>query len=406
MAILAGILFFASSAIAQAPPTGDLDAACAQAMNQPTPQAQQAACTAISSQLASQAPTGITLSCVWTGNSCVANIVVDDSIKNPGTESTDLKSACAKGGGTESVCDSITAGIAAAGSSPSGITIECVWNNTGASNPCSPRITLQTSTITSKMVGSFIKSMVFIQGGVATTSVRVLSDPFVPYVIHTVVDGSNLPGGIDSDTWMTVTAVKDVTPQTFDFDSINPSAMAEAEQQRLKNQFASSGNVEIGPGIGPDFTALKALQTFNWSMTISYDVSKEYVGTAQCNGTFNDTVNQCMDGDHTGDWLKLPECTNPASCPAGTYRKDFPSAGLLTIYNADPAPIYKSTGTTTTTTGSTTTTTAPGGCTLIGDDPPCGVIAISEILNLITSWASGGASITDVLSLISAWAAG
>ncbi len=403
-ALLAGFLFFASSAFAQ---EGDLDAACHHALDAPAnpPQAREMACANISAQVAASAPAGVTLSCVWTGTDCVGNIVVSDSVKNPGTASTSLTSACAKGNGYQELCANITSNIAASGSSPSGITVECVWNNPGASNACSPRITLQVSAITSKMVGGIIKSMEFIQGGSVKTSIRVMSDPFEPYMIHTVVDGSGFPGGKDSDTWMTVTGTKDVTPQTFDLDSIDPAAMAQAEKNKLLSQFSGEGPTEIGPGIGPDFTALKALQTFTWNMTIPYDTGKEFAGTAQCNGTFNETLDKCMNGSQEADWIKMPLCTSPGSCASGTYLKDVPSAGYLTIYGADPVPVYLTDNeTTTTTTITSTTSTTSAGCAIHGDYPPCGSISISEIVSYINLWAVGQATLGDVVALINAWA--
>ena len=401
--ILMGFLFFLPFASAQE--QGDLDAACANAMQAPTPAIQEQVCANISAQVASSAPAGVTLSCVWTGTDCVSSIVVDDSVKNPGTVSTSLTSTCAKGNGYQELCTNITASIAAAGSSPSGISVGCVWDNAGASNMCSSRITLQTSTITSKMVAGIIKSMEFIQGGAAKTSIKVMSDPFEPYMIHTVVDGSNFPGGKDSDTWMTVTATKDITPQTFNLDSIDPAAMAQAEKDKLMSQFSGAGPTEIGQGIGPDFSALKALQTFNWNMTIPYDIGKEFAGTAQCNGTFNETLDKCMNGSHDAEWIKMPLCTTLGSCPSGSYLKDVPSAGYLTIYGADPVPVYlteNETTTTSTTTSTTSTTTAA--CAIHGDNPPCGSISLAEVVNYINLWAGGEASLGDVVALINAWA--
>jgi len=403
------VLFFASPASSQSGPPGgggNLDAACANAMQAPEPM-RVSLCANISAQVSSGAPEGITLSCTWTGSACVASIVVSDSVKDPGTLSTDLRSACAKGNTYEDLCTNISSSISGSGSSPAGVTVACVWQHPGASNACSPRITLDTSTITGPMVGNgIIKSMEFRQGGIVKTSVKVLSDPFEPYVIHTVIDGTNLPGGRDSDTWMTVTATKDITPQTFDFNSINPAAMAEAEKNRLKAQF-SSANLDIGQGIGPDFSALKALQTFNWSMTLPYDTGKEFAGAAQCNGTFNETLDQCMSGASQAPWLKLTECTS-ANCASGTYRMDFPSQGYLTIYDADPVPLYETStttttlGSTTTTSGSTTTTTSA--CTLAGDNPPCGTVTLSEVVAFINKWSSGLAALSDVIKLITAWA--
>ena len=47
------------------------------------------------------------------------------------------------------------------------------------------------------------------------------------------------------------------------------------------------------------------------------------------------------------------------------------------------------------------------GCTMNGNQPPCNIVEIGEILNAITSWASGtGTSIQDILNLIMAWANG
>lgn len=381
-ALFAGLLFFASGAFAQ---MEDLNEVCGQATT-------EMICQTISAQVSASAPPGVDISCGWTGTQCVANIVVDDSLKNPGTKATDLRSACSAGAGSQSVCDSITAGIAEADAMPEGITVECVWQNPGASSACSPRVTLQTSMITSRIVGGFIKSMEFLQGGTAKTSIRVMSDPFEPYVIHTVIDGSSFPGGRDSDTWMTVTATKDVTPGTFDFDSIDPAAMAAAEQDRLKALFSGDGPTEIGPGIGPDFTVLKQLQTFNWSMTIPYDTTKNFTGTAQCNGTYNDTLDKCMNGAQEANWIKMPLCTNPSSCPAGSYLKDVPSAGYLTIFNADPVPVYRTKGTNTTTTTSTTSTSPIGTTTttlkgsIAGDANGDGHVNYADLLLIASSY--------------------
>ena len=75
-----------------------------------------------------------------------------------------------------------------------------------------------------------------------------------------------------------------------------------------------------------------------------------------------------------------------------------------TSYTLSNAFDLVSTSTTTTTTTSSTTTT--GSCMLAGDNPPCGVVTVPEILSAITLWAQGNMTIADVLNLITAWANG
>jgi hypothetical protein len=42
-------------------------------------------------------------------------------------------------------------------------------------------------------------------------------------------------------------------------------------------------------------------------------------------------------------------------------------------------------------------------CPLSGDNPPCGVISLAEVIAGINQWASGNASLSDVIGLITAW---
>ncbi|MEA3255867.1 MAG: right-handed parallel beta-helix repeat-containing protein [Candidatus Altiarchaeota archaeon] len=45
-------------------------------------------------------------------------------------------------------------------------------------------------------------------------------------------------------------------------------------------------------------------------------------------------------------------------------------------------------------------------CDLAGDNPPCGEITLSEVIDFINLWAQGQASLADVIDLINAWASG
>jgi len=58
----------------------------------------------------------------------------------------------------------------------------------------------------------------------------------------------------------------------------------------------------------------------------------------------------------------------------------------------------------TTTTISSTTTTMNSQCTIIGDEPPCGEIMISEVVNAINSWVIGQMTLQEVITLINGWA--
>jgi len=53
-----------------------------------------------------------------------------------------------------------------------------------------------------------------------------------------------------------------------------------------------------------------------------------------------------------------------------------------------------------------TTTTIFGECPLAGDTPPCGVIELSEVIDLINQWAAYNVELSEVIDLINAWAAG
>lgn len=46
---------------------------------------------------------------------------------------------------------------------------------------------------------------------------------------------------------------------------------------------------------------------------------------------------------------------------------------------------------------------ATSSCTLTGDYPPCDVVNLSEVIDLINLWASGQATISNVIDLINAW---
>jgi parallel beta-helix repeat protein len=47
---------------------------------------------------------------------------------------------------------------------------------------------------------------------------------------------------------------------------------------------------------------------------------------------------------------------------------------------------------------------ASGNCSLVGDNPPCDSVALSELVSLINQWVGGHATLRDVVRLINVWA--
>jgi hypothetical protein len=97
----------------------------------------------------------------------------------------------------------------------------------------------------------------------------------------------------------------------------------------------------------------------------------------------------------------------PASCTSleAVHASYFigTQEGEITTTSTTTTPTTTTTVQTTTTSSTTTTTQAT--CTLTGDDPPCGVVTLTEVIDYITLWANDQADLADVIELINAWAA-
>ena len=103
----------------------------------------------------------------------------------------------------------------------------------------------------------------------------------------------------------------------------------------------------------------------------------------------------------------LSNDSRPVSCPVtapvyasyfiGTKEEATGTTTTTTTAVTTTLPV-----TTTTTTSTTSTTQAS--CTLAGDNPPCGNVSLSEVINYINAWATGQADLSDVVRLINAWA--
>jgi hypothetical protein len=59
---------------------------------------------------------------------------------------------------------------------------------------------------------------------------------------------------------------------------------------------------------------------------------------------------------------------------------------------------------TSTTAQTTTSTTLSGPCTMKGNEPPCDVVTLSEVVDSINQWATGNLNLGQVIDLINSWA--
>jgi len=297
---------------------------------------------------------------------------------------TTLLDACYQGDAYEVACATVNASLSSI-PVPSGTSATCVWNP-GGEHSCTAQVMLDVTSIVETMTQSpVIKSMEFIQSGVATDNIIFYSDPFVPHRVHVTADGSLFPTATDPEFWMEVTSIDDITAQAFNLTSINPADIAGEQLAEIEEQYLGVENITLGQGITPDLSVIKAFEEFTWNLTVSYDTEQYLVGIEACNGTFTDSCG--------GDWISLAECQTPGSCPDDTYLKDVPSLGLLTVYGVDPVPVYGD--------AVTTTTTVPA-CT--GDSSGDGTVSDFELLSYIGQWVAAEVGDFDLLNAISYWA--
>ncbi|MFH1787933.1 MAG: hypothetical protein ABH834_00970, partial [Candidatus Altiarchaeota archaeon] len=128
----------------------------------------------------------------------------------------------------------------------------------------------------------------------------------------------------------------------FNISSINPSDIAAEDLDEIA-AILNSSNVSAGAGFAPDFSYVKSFQNFTWNITIPYNLSAELLGIIACNGTVEN--NSCMNSSlGNGSWWNIPSCANCGNCSDDTFALNCPQAGWVTVYGADPMPVYGSGG--------------------------------------------------------------
>ena len=76
----------------------------------------------------------------------------------------------------------------------------------------------------------------------------------------------------------------------------------------------------------------------------------------------------------------------------------------ISITSTSSTTSMNATTTTSTTVQTTTTTTLAGPCVIKGNEPPCEIVSLSEVIDAINQWASGDLALGQVIDLINSWA--
>ncbi|MBN2250568.1 MAG: IPT/TIG domain-containing protein [Candidatus Altiarchaeota archaeon] len=146
--------------------------------------------------------------------------------------------------------------------------------------------------------------------------------------------------------------------------------------------------------------------SFNVTLTMNVDESNKpgSVGITEYYPSGWTVSNLLSGGLDKGDRIEWV-CSSITSCSVVdqeiTYTVTIPE-GLEGAYGFSGNAYYW--GTYLDTTGDTSLTVLAG-CEITGDYPPCGVVTLSEVVDLINEWSSGDATLSDVIALINAWAA-
>lgn len=242
-----------------------------------------------------------------------------------------LKNACYQGDVSETICSTVNDTLSEY-ALPVGVSASCVWNP-GEEHSCTAQINLDVTSIVDTVTSSsLINSMEFIQSGSSADDIVFYSEPFTNHQVHVIANGSLFPTSTNPEFWMEVSGISNILAESFDFSSINPDEMTSEQISNLESQYSGYDNVSFGMGFAPDLSVIKSFQEFTWNLTISYD-EENLAGVAACDGNFSG--NAC-----SGDWIDLQECQAPGTCSSDSYLMDYPSEGEITVFGADPVPVY------------------------------------------------------------------
>jgi hypothetical protein len=89
---------------------------------------------------------------------------------------------------------------------------------------------------------------------------------------------------------------------------------------------------------------------------------------------------------------------------ARSVRFRFTSDESINRWGVDVDKIDCYIETSTTTSTSSPTTTVLGPCAMKGNDPPCDVIRLAEVVDAINQWIAGSLGIGEVIDIINSWA--
>jgi parallel beta-helix repeat protein len=140
---------------------------------------------------------------------------------------------------------------------------------------------------------------------------------------------------------------------------------------------------------------------------ISGSIGNSIISNRVCNHTLAnyDILNEPGNSgsNNTCDLTKGYNDTGYAGC---THTCSGANGTTTTTTTTTSTTTTSTTTTTTSTSTTTSSTTTQIQCTLPGDYPPCGEIALQEVINEINKWATGTATLGEVIDLINSWAQG
>jgi parallel beta-helix repeat protein len=246
-----------------------------------------------------------------------------------------LTDACHQGNVNLFACKTVNNTIQAI-PMPEGIEVGCEWNDTGSLNKCTPRVVLNTSLIVNVLEqSSLIDNVDFIQLGQILEEIILFAEPFLEHYVHVIANASEFPGNESPEFWMRVYNLSEVNISIFNLSQINPAEIAQEQIEQIEEQYSGYENITLGMGIAPDLSVVKNYEDFYWNLTIPYNTSEDFIGVVACNGTILNGNCSC-----SGNWINLSECPTCGNCSNNTYSIDCPSFGLVTVYGADPMPVY------------------------------------------------------------------
>ena len=172
-----------------------------------------------------------------------------------------------------------------------------------------------------------------------------------------------------------------------------PSIMVAGQRYSVSVTMKNNGSAnwtglgENGWGTGYKLGVQNPENNFNWNTTRGYISAGESVAPGQTKTyTYNVTAPR-IPGNYSFQWRMVQEWVE--------WFGDYTPNIVINVVNVTS---------TTTTSPTTITSTTMQQCIMSGNNPPCGVVSLSEVVSAINQWATGDFKLGDIVGLINSWA--